>query len=269
MRDVAVELDRVRGQVMVVDAPIGGVHRVGPRDELGRAAEERAVVVERVGMVGGRDELVVVAVEAAREALNDLANRLAVKQRAAVRVGSSPLRPPLRRAGGRVGAGDPAEGHAADDRRADRILVVVEPGHLAGGVETGDRRPVRAHDARQRVGADPAEGEADRAGQRVGDERWRLDRERPVRLGRIEPDGVPCRRSGRDRTRSRRSRRCSRRPSPRARPRRGRASPPARRSSPALTGSWSVKTTSLNPLTDRLVWSQIRNAVWSWLRQIS
>src|ERR1700722_5269401 len=36
----------------------------------------------------------------------------------------------------------------------------------------------------------------------------------------------------------------------------------------ALTGSWSVKTTSLKPLTDRLVWSQIRNADWSWLRQI-
>ena len=47
MCDVAVELDGVRGQVVLMGAPVGRVQLVRPGDELGGVTEEVPVMVER------------------------------------------------------------------------------------------------------------------------------------------------------------------------------------------------------------------------------
>ena len=99
-----------------------------------------AVVVDGAVVIGGRDHLVVVAVEPARVAVDAVADRLAVEE--LLQLGDVSSQPSAFDA-----ACAPAMRPNVTPRITDvpdRVLVVVEPGHLAGGVEAGDRRSRRA-----------------------------------------------------------------------------------------------------------------------------
>ena len=88
---------------------------------------------------------------------------------------------------GRVRAGDPPEDGPGHEPAAARVVDMEEPAHhLAARVEPGNRLPARAEDLRLRVHAYAAERERDAAGDGIGDERRRVERLRPVRLGQRE-----------------------------------------------------------------------------------
>jgi hypothetical protein len=80
VRNVSVEIGRVRRDVVLVRDPVRGMQLVCPWDELGRRAEEPAVMVERSLVVRRRDQLVVVAVEPTDVAVDAIENRHAVEQ---------------------------------------------------------------------------------------------------------------------------------------------------------------------------------------------
>src|SRR2546426_277768 len=99
--------------------------------------------------------------------------------------------PPYNRSGFR-GAGGAAAGAAADrgarhEAGAAGVVVVEEPAHqLAGGVESADRPAFAVQHAALGGDVQAAERERDARGHRVADVGRRVERLRPVRLGRLD-----------------------------------------------------------------------------------
>src|SRR3990170_2883529 len=87
---------------------------------------------------------------------------------------------------------DAAEHRARHQSGAARVVEIEQPAHhLARAVEAGDLVEVHVeHLAGFTVDAQPPESEGDSAGGRVGIEWGRIERLRPVRLGRLDADGA-------------------------------------------------------------------------------
>ena len=78
--DVAVEVDGVGGQMMLMRAPVSRVQLVRPGDEIGRLTKKAPVVIGCPGVVGGRDHLIVVPVEPAGVPVDAVGDCLAVEE---------------------------------------------------------------------------------------------------------------------------------------------------------------------------------------------